>query len=110
MLDLGVTAANRLTGTLVDVDGTTVAEFTDASLAALVEGQRYRIQFAWDAEAGIVAATLGGSAIDSGDFSTAPLAAWTPGVIDTLALNRGTGTGGWNAAIDLVQISSQFLI
>lgn len=110
VLDLGVTAASRLTGALVDAEGTTVAEFTDASLAALVEGRRYHIQFSWDAETGTVAAALDGVTIDSGDFSTAPSSVWAPGFIDTVQLNKGTGTGGWDAAIDIVQISSQVLI
>lgn len=103
---LDVTPGNSLRGQFYDSSATAVAIFTDATIGALVEGQRYNVKFSWDAEAGTVSSKLNGVAIDSGDFSTPPAGPWDPATPTEVTLG---GPNTWNAPIHLFQISSQVL-
>lgn len=107
---LGVSATNRLTGSIRDETDTVVAAFTDATLFALVAGTTYHIQLSWDANQGVVEAAINGASINGGDYTTAPGAPWDPARPTRANLYKGTTAPAWNANIPLVQISSQFLL
>lgn len=107
---LGVDASNDVTAAIRDSTGTVVAAAVAATPAALVEGQAYNLKLSWNAAAGTVALAINDVLVPSGDLTTDPAGTpWVHGVPVEALLDRGAAPA-WNALIELVQISTSYLL
>lgn len=114
LITMGVNGSGQATGSIQDVAGTTVAAWTAASMAANAQGVLVHMQVAWSATATIngvhhVKVHLNDVFMPVTDFTTAPVANWSP--FQPLYLTTGTVTEtGFDGEMILTQVSLKVVI
>ena len=114
LVTIGVNASGQCTGDIDDVDGTTRAAWAATSMGTVAEGGQLHVQVAWNATTPInglrhVKVVVNGVTMGDGDFTTDPLAAWSP--FQPFYVTTGKfASNGFDGSMFLTQVSSRVVI
>jgi hypothetical protein len=110
---LGINASGQATGTLRDINGTTVAAWAATTHTAVIQGRPVHMQVAWDALAPIdglrhVKVIVNDVAVPAASYTTNPVTPWAPFVPGYLS--TGKHAAAFDGEMLLTQLATKVVI